>query len=99
MGPAIMGVLALLSAQPWGVLYALLLPGVVGAIVIGGNLVVIFKRYREWNNGDCPRRILFSRAPPWSARGPLAPLSERRNKPAAGRGADPHLISDPLATL
>ena len=41
------GVLALIGGQPWGVWYALLLPGMVGAIVIGGNLLVILKRYRE----------------------------------------------------
>ncbi len=41
------GVMALLSKQPWGVWYAFLLPGVVGTIVIGANLLVILKRYRQ----------------------------------------------------
>lgn len=41
------GLLALLRDQPWGVWYALLLPGVVGTAVIGGTLPVILNRYRE----------------------------------------------------
>ena len=41
------GLLALLRDQPWGVWYALLLPGVVGTAVIGGTLLIILKRYRE----------------------------------------------------
>jgi hypothetical protein len=41
------GLLALLRGQPWGVWYALVLPGVVGTAVIGGTLLVILKRYRE----------------------------------------------------
>ncbi len=43
----IVGLLALLSGQPWGVWYGLLLPGAVGALVVGGNLLVILKRYRD----------------------------------------------------
>ncbi|MDP8981002.1 MAG: hypothetical protein M3O35_10465 [Acidobacteriota bacterium] len=43
----IVGLLALLSGQPWGVWYGILLPGAVGALVVGGNLLVILKRYRD----------------------------------------------------
>ncbi len=41
------GVVALEAGQPWGVWYGRLLPGVVGAVVLGGNLLIILKRYRE----------------------------------------------------
>ncbi len=41
------GLLALVNGQPWGVWYALLLPGIIGTAVVGANLFVIFKRYRE----------------------------------------------------
>lgn len=43
----ITGIIALRNQQPWGVWYGLLLPGVVGTAVLGGNLLVILKRYRE----------------------------------------------------
>jgi cytochrome bd-type quinol oxidase subunit 1 len=43
----IAGVVALFGRQPWGVWYGLLLPGFVGATVLGGNLLIILKRYRE----------------------------------------------------
>ncbi len=42
-----MGLMALGAGQPWGVWYGLLLPGVVGGAVLGGNLLIILKRYRE----------------------------------------------------
>jgi hypothetical protein len=41
------GIVALLTGQPWGVWYGILLPGAIGALVVGGNLLVILKRYRE----------------------------------------------------
>ncbi len=41
------GCIALLSRQPWGVWYGLALPGVIGTAVLGGNLLIILKRYRE----------------------------------------------------
>ena len=46
------GVVALCVRQPWGVWYGLLLPGVVGAAVLGGNLLIILKRYREVEQGQ-----------------------------------------------
>ncbi|SPE40813.1 conserved membrane hypothetical protein [Candidatus Sulfopaludibacter sp. SbA3] len=41
------GIVALETGQPYGIWYGLLLPGVIGTVVLGGNLVVILKRYRE----------------------------------------------------
>lgn len=41
------GFLALAQHQPYGIWYGLLLPGVIGTAVLGGNLPVILKRYRE----------------------------------------------------
>jgi hypothetical protein len=41
------GMVALLNGQPWGVWYALLLPGVIGTIVMGATLLIILKSYRE----------------------------------------------------
>jgi peptidoglycan/LPS O-acetylase OafA/YrhL len=41
------GVAALLQGQPWGIWYGFLLPGVIGAAVVGGNYFTIAKRYRE----------------------------------------------------
>jgi hypothetical protein len=43
----IAGVVAVAKGQPWGVWYGLLLPGAVGTLVVGGNSLVIRKRYRE----------------------------------------------------
>lgn len=43
----LMGIAARLNGQPWGVWYALLLPGAVGTVVVGANSLVILKRYRE----------------------------------------------------
>jgi MFS family permease len=41
------GIVALLNQQPWGVWYSLVLPGVIGTLVVGGNSLVILKRYRD----------------------------------------------------
>jgi hypothetical protein len=41
------GAWALFAGQPWGVWFGLLQPGVVGVCVLGGNLLVILKKYRE----------------------------------------------------
>lgn len=41
------GVVALINGQPWGVWYALLLPGAIGTLVVGANSLVILKRYRD----------------------------------------------------
>lgn len=41
------GLYARQSGQPWGVWYGLLLPGAIGTAVVGGNFLVILKRYRE----------------------------------------------------
>ena|SRR5438445_13565108 len=41
------GIVALSDRQPWGVWYGLLLPGVVGTAVMGGNLLIILKKYGE----------------------------------------------------
>ena len=43
----IVGTIALINKQPWGVWYGLLLPGAIGTLVVGGNSLVILKRYRE----------------------------------------------------
>ena len=40
------GVVALAVRQPWGVWYALLLPGVVGTLVVGINSYTVLKAYR-----------------------------------------------------
>jgi hypothetical protein len=41
------GLVALSAGQPWGVWYGLLLPGVIGTLVVGGNWLVIRKGYRQ----------------------------------------------------
>jgi hypothetical protein len=41
------GAFALVARQPWGVWYGLLLPGGVGVCVLGADLLVILKKYRE----------------------------------------------------
>jgi len=41
------GVVALFNRQLWAVWYGLMLPGVVGMFVLGGNLLIILKRYRD----------------------------------------------------
>ena len=43
----IAGIAALLSGQPWGVWFGLLLPGVVGTLVVGANTLVILVTYRK----------------------------------------------------
>jgi hypothetical protein len=43
----ILGIVALALRQPWGVWYALLLPGAIGTLVVGGTSAVIRKRYIE----------------------------------------------------
>lgn len=47
MALLVVGLIGLRSGQPYGVWYGLLLPGIVGTLVLGGNLLVILKRYRE----------------------------------------------------
>lgn len=44
------GIVALGIGQPYGVWFGLLLPGVVGTAVVGGNLPVILNRYRQVEN-------------------------------------------------
>lgn len=41
------GTFALSTHQPWGVWYAFLLPGAVGVCVLGADLLIILKKYRE----------------------------------------------------
>jgi len=43
----VLGIVALLTGQPWGIWYGLLLPGVIGTLVVGGNFLVILEKYRE----------------------------------------------------
>lgn len=43
----VVGVVALVGGQPWGVWYGLLLPGAIGTLVVGGNSLVIQKTYRD----------------------------------------------------
>ena len=43
----VIGTVALIEGQPWGIWYCFLLPGAVGALVMGANTPAIFKRYRE----------------------------------------------------
>jgi hypothetical protein len=43
----IVGLVALINGQPWGVWYGFLLPGAVGTLVVGANSYVILKRYRD----------------------------------------------------
>jgi MFS family permease len=42
----IAGFVALGEGQPWGVWYGLLLPGAVGALVVGANSVAVRKAYQ-----------------------------------------------------
>ncbi len=42
----LLGIAARVNGQPWGVWYALLLPGAIGTLVVGANSLVILKRYR-----------------------------------------------------
>ncbi len=41
------GFVALAQGQPWGVWYALLLPGAIGFLVVGANSFVVAKTYRQ----------------------------------------------------
>ena len=43
----LLGITARVNGQPWGVWYALLLPGAIGTLVVGANSLVILRRYRE----------------------------------------------------
>lgn len=52
------GLVAFHDQQPWGVWYGLLLPGVVGTAVLGGNLLIILKRYREAEQRRFPHNSL-----------------------------------------
>jgi MFS family permease len=54
----ITGLVAFHDQQPWGVWYVLLLPGVVGTAVLGGNLLIILKRYREAEQHRFPHNSL-----------------------------------------
>jgi biotin transporter BioY len=40
------GFVALAEGQPWGVWYALLLPGAVGVLVVGANTYTVLRTYR-----------------------------------------------------
>jgi len=55
----IVGIVALVNGQPWGVWYGLLLPGVVGTLVVGANSLVILKRYREVEERRLAAKDLF----------------------------------------
>jgi MFS family permease len=48
------GILALVRNQPWGVWYALVLPGSVGIIVVGSTSIAVRKQYRSRGN-SAPR--------------------------------------------
>jgi hypothetical protein len=41
------GFVALAKGQPWGVWYALLLPGAVGTLVVGANAPVVLRAYQK----------------------------------------------------
>jgi hypothetical protein len=41
------GIYAFAKGQPWGIWYGFLLPGVIGASVVGGNFFTILNRYRD----------------------------------------------------
>ena len=55
----IVGVVALVNGQPWGVWYGLLLPGAIGTLVVGANSLVILKRYREVEERRLAAKDLF----------------------------------------
>ena len=55
----VLGIVALTSGQPWGVWFALLLPGGVGTLVVGGNTLVIVKKYREVEDRRVAAKDLF----------------------------------------
>jgi MFS family permease len=43
----IVGIVALVEGQPWGIWYGLALPGGIGTLIVGANTVLIAKKYRE----------------------------------------------------
>jgi hypothetical protein len=47
VGLLVIGFVALLNGQPWGVWYGLLLPGAIGTLVVGANSFVILKTRRQ----------------------------------------------------
>ena len=47
LGLLVAGVVALLSKQPYGVWYGLLLPGCIGLVVLGSLTPMLFMRYRQ----------------------------------------------------
>jgi len=53
------GVAAIVAGQPWGVWFALLLPGVVGTLVIGANTFVILKSYHVVEQRRLAAKDLF----------------------------------------
>jgi peptidoglycan/LPS O-acetylase OafA/YrhL len=55
----VVGIVALVDGQPWGVWYGLILPGTVGTLVVGANSLVILKRYREVEERRVSARDLF----------------------------------------
>ena len=55
----IVGIVALVNGQPWGVWYGLVLPGAIGTLVVGGNSLVILKRYREVGERRLAAKDLF----------------------------------------
>jgi hypothetical protein len=59
VGLLIVGIVALLIGQPWGIWYGLLLPGAIGTLVVGVNSLVILKRYREIEERRLAAKDLF----------------------------------------
>lgn len=55
----IVGAVAYLRGQPWGVWYGLLLPGAIGTLVVGGNSFVILKRYSDIERRRVAAKDLF----------------------------------------
>jgi len=47
LGLLMTGAFALVADQPFGVWFGFLQPGMVGVFVLGGDLLVILKKYRE----------------------------------------------------
>jgi hypothetical protein len=43
----VLGLFAWSNGQPYGVWFAIFLPGLVGSLVMGGNLVTILYAYRK----------------------------------------------------
>jgi hypothetical protein len=55
----IVGAVALLGGQPWGVWYGLLSPGAIGTLVVGANSFVILKRYYDTEQRRVAAKDLF----------------------------------------